>query len=103
MTKYIVLIMVLLLPITGLAQSRAAKPVICYEMKDIVSVLTNKENKEIPLWRGGPNENGNNVVLFYNKNTTAWTLVEYRDQTGCVIGMGEQSKFSKELEDKIND
>lgn len=96
----LILIFLLFLPITSLAQNRAAKPVVCFDFKQIIDFLKSEQHNEIPIWRGGPNENQNMTVLFFNKQTTAWTLIEYRDQTGCILGSGEISEFAKDMEIK---
>jgi len=100
MLKYLIALL-LFVPLVSLAQNRAAKPVICFDMQSLVSMLTGEDNKETPVWRGGPNENGNLTVLFYNKETTAWSLIEYRDRTGCVLGTGHTSALSKDIESKM--
>jgi hypothetical protein len=97
MFKFI-LIFFLLLPLVSFAQNRIPKPVICFDLKQLINLLRSEQNNETPIWRGGPNENQNMTVLFLNKQTTAWTIIEYRDQTGCVLGSGELSELVKDIE-----
>lgn len=73
------------------------KPVLCGDFGLIMAMVTGKDWKEVPIWRGGPNEAGNQTVLFFNPERTTWTLVEYRGSLGCVLGSGETSQLSDQL------
>jgi len=73
------------------------KPVPCGDFGQIMATVTGKDWREVPIWRGGPNEMGNQTVLFFNNEKTNWTLVEYRGGLGCVLGSGETSALGDQL------
>jgi len=74
------------------------KPVPCGDFGQIMATVTGKDWKEVPIWRGGPNEMGNQTVLFFNNEKTNWTLVEYRGGLGCVLGSGEVSALGDNIQ-----
>ena len=76
------------------AQQPTMKPVMCSSLKSLLEVITSDQYKELPIWRGVNDETGNKTVLFYNKQTTSWTIIEYRNETGCILGSAGKSELS---------
>lgn len=79
-----------------------SKPVPCGDFGSIMARVVGPEWQEIPIWRGGPNEQGNQTVLFYNNVRTTWTIVEYRNNQGCVLGSGMASQLSDSVKIEPN-
>jgi hypothetical protein len=77
---------------------RSTKTVVCGNLGEIMEKITGADWREEPIWRGGPNEYQNMTTLFFNSETGSWTLIEYRNQTGCILGNG----MSSQLTDRIN-
>jgi hypothetical protein len=76
---------------------RTNKPIVCGNLGEIIAKITGQDWKETPIWRGGPNEYNNMTALFLNSETNSWTLIEYRDQTGCILGNGMISQLSDKI------
>ncbi len=81
-----------LLITVAIAQSTAVekkKNVVCDDTKKMYNELVNGEYAEKPVW-GGEGENSK-FVLLVNKKTSTWTLIEFLNDTSCVLGVGEGS------------
>lgn len=77
------------------SQNLYSKPVVCFsDFASVLKRLSGYEYDETPIWRGKNNDQGNNVVLLYNEKTTAWTLIEYKNNQGCVLSHSDSSEFS---------
>jgi len=96
--KYL-LICSLLIPLSVKAQQTAYKVVVCAETENVIRTLTGKDYKEKPFWMGVDNKD-NTFSIFYNKETTGWTIIEFKGRTACVLGAGEESQLSQELSTK---
>lgn len=85
--------------ITGAANAQTVfhKPVLCADLKEIIKTVTSNEYKELPIWRGAENDFGNKTVLFYNKEKTGWTIVEYKNEWGCIIGASDKSELATNI------
>ena len=83
------------------AQSTAFKPVYCDSFIEIVRSLIGNQHQEIPIWRGGADRSGFKIVLFYNTTSTAFTLVEYKDDQACILGVGEGSELNHQIADTL--
>lgn len=76
-------------------QNLFSKPVVCFsDFTSVLKQLSDPKYGETPIWRGRNNDEGNNVVLLYNEKTTAWTIIEYKNNQGCVLSASENSEFS---------
>jgi hypothetical protein len=87
MKKTIILLFTTLL--VTIAQStpyEIRKKIICEETK-ILQEEMRKGFGEYPVW-GGQSEN-TNFVLLLNKDTTTWSLIEFDNDTSCILGHGE--------------
>lgn len=67
------------------------KPVTCGPFKEIVETLTKDKFREFPLWIGRSSQDSSQFSLFYNEKTGSWTLVQYGQTTGCILGIGQSS------------
>lgn len=80
----------LLLPVLALAEPVTVdKPVVC-ERADIVFKELTQTHKEVPIWQGIDPENPTSqYVLFINKDTATWTLLQFSNRIACLLGSGE--------------
>jgi hypothetical protein len=89
------LVVAFLINFSSYAQSfQAEKPVICANIKVLFEGLKEKYDEE-PFWSGvGPE---NKFVLMVNTKTETWTIIEFNDITGCIVGEGHKANqiFSK--------
>ena len=90
------LLLLLLVPYNVYAQQTAYKAVMCAETTKVIKTLTGKEYEEKPFWMGVDNKD-HTFSIFYNKETTGWTIIEFKGRTACVLGAGEESQLSQEL------
>ena len=67
------------------------KPVMCGPFRDIVQNLQRSQYQEMPLWIGQSSQDQTQFSLFVNAKTGAWTLVQYGQVNGCVLGLGNSS------------
>jgi len=93
------LLILLLLPFAAQAQQTAYKAVKCADTQSVITALTGKEYKEKPFWMGF-DQKEHTYSIFYNKETTGWTIIEFKGKTACILGAGEESQLSKELATK---
>lgn len=85
-----------LLPFTVSAQQQYNKPVMCAQTQHVINTLTGKEYEEKPVWMG-VNAQDNTFSLFINRSTKGWTLIEFRGNTACVLGAGDESQISRDF------
>lgn len=81
------------------AQQQANKPVLCSDTERVIRTLTSMEYEERPIWMGVDNKD-NTFSVFYNKETSGWTIIEFKGRTACVLGAGYESHLSQELSTK---
>lgn len=62
------------------------KQIICDKSKNVLEIVT-KQFGESPIWMG----NGEKLksVIFANPKTHTWTMIQFLDDTACVIDAGE--------------
>lgn len=90
------LLILLLLPFAAQAQQTAYKAVMCADTQSVISSLTGKDYKEKPFWMG-VDQKDHTFSVFYNKDTTGWTIIEFKGKTACILGAGEESQLAQEL------
>lgn len=90
------LLLLLLIPLNVLAQQTAYKAVMCADTQSVITALTGKEYKEKPFWMG-IDQKEHTYSIFYNKETSGWTIIEFKGKTACILGAGEESQLSQEL------
>lgn len=89
-----------LLPCSAYAQQTAYKAVMCADTQSVITALTGKDYKERPFWMG-VDQKDHTYSIFYNKETTGWTIIEFKGKTACILGAGEESQLSQELSGKM--
>lgn len=62
------------------------KQIICDKSKIVIETVT-KQFGEVPIWIG----NGERLksVIFANPKTHTWTMIQFLDDTACIIDAGE--------------
>lgn len=85
------LVALLMVPLAALAQSEPTKPLVTVTKKVVCGDLTQLfkeigEVKEIPFWAGSDKDSY--YGLFVNEKTREWTLVQFNNEIGCVLGVG---------------
>ena len=94
--KKFLLVLLLLSPFNAHAQQTAYKAVMCADTQSVITALTGKDYKEKPFWMG-VDQKEHTYSIFYNKETTGWTIIEFKGKTACILGAGEESQLSQEL------
>lgn len=95
-----ILALIMLIPCVAHAQQTAYKAVMCADTEKVIGALTGKEYKERPFWMG-VDQKDHTYSIFYNKETSGWTIIEFKGKTACILGAGEESQLSKELSGKL--
>ena len=90
--KHFLIQILLLCMCTGCsAESRTVnKQVIC-DSKQVVFQAIINDFEERPVWRGFNPLQRTELMITVNPKNGHWTLVEYKDDWACVIGVGENS------------
>lgn len=70
----------------------ANKTLTCGPIKSIISGLMSDKYKETPIWMGKDSAESSHYSLFVNEETGAWTLVQFSNELGCILGLGSSSK-----------
>lgn len=93
--KNTIAIILAILPITVMASEwfEGTKPVTCGPFREIVETLMQDKYQEIPLWIGKSSQDSSRFSIFLNEKTGAWTLVQYGQKIGCVLGLGQTSNI----------
>lgn len=89
------LISVLLLPAFAFAQQQqqpqgpvtVEKPIICASAEVLMKALEASESKELPYWMGTDTDTYWGMLV--NKQTGTWTIIQFNNDIGCVIGTGK--------------
>lgn len=88
------MVLLFLLPITGMAQTTAQKNVMCFPFEKLMTALVTKFG-EIAYFDALNDSQSNelSVVLMKNQTTGTWTIVEYDNKhtVGCILGAGTQN------------
>lgn len=73
------------------AQIETKKPVLCFPINELLKEI--KLVGEEPIWTG-PSTDGDSVyALLVNKKDNTWTIIQFSEKMGCVLGMGKKSKL----------
>jgi hypothetical protein len=65
------------------------KPVVCGNADNIIKGLL-KTNKK-PMFVGKTKES--QIVILLDQQNTSWVMIEYDEDTACIIGSGERFSF----------
>jgi hypothetical protein len=75
---------------TALAQPvTTKKEVHCDKTDEMISILKGKDFEEVPIWLGKDGSKTPNYSLFVNAKTKSWTIIQFNNELGCVLGSGE--------------
>ena len=77
---------------TGQEFKQTTKPVICGPLQTIFENLSSEDIKENPVWIGKDQNSPSNYALFVNSKTGTFTIVQFNQEVGCVLGMGAGAK-----------
>lgn len=66
------------------------KPVLCGPADTIFKGLADQEIDEKPLWVG-TSENNTNFAVFVNTKTQGFTVLQFGETIGCILGIGPKS------------
>ena len=89
------LLLSLVLPHNSFAVEVQNKPVQCSNPEEFFQLIAKYEEKPIAIMNGiVMGTNGQymkaQTLIFYNKETTSWTLVEYlSEEQVCILGTGK--------------
>jgi len=78
------------------AQQNYVKSVICAKTEQVIKTLTGKEYEEKPIWMG-VDDKEHTFSIFFNKATSAWTLIEFKGNVACILGAGNESQVAREF------
>lgn len=85
------LAVLLMIPLAGLAQSdsekeliTSTKKIVCAELPQLLKELG--DIKETPFWAGS--DKNSYYGLFVNQQTREWSLIQFNNEIGCVLGVG---------------
>jgi hypothetical protein len=90
------LIILLLIPLLTVARSTVDDAVlmdirvVCDKKSVVFEVLMQGPTQEVPIWKGA--ESNTNVVLFANRESGAWTMVQFDKNIACVLAAGDNSQ-----------
>ena len=94
MRKLMLLVLLgLSLPAQANEWFESQKPVTCGPFREIVQTLTLEQYEEAPIWIGQSSADRTQFSLFINAGTGTWTLVQYGQITGCIIGVGKNHRM----------
>jgi hypothetical protein len=67
---------------------QAQKPVVCDTVDVVLSNINKNEYKEKAQWVGNSPDK-TTFILFTNKQTGTWTLLQVIGEAACVLGFGD--------------
>jgi len=60
----------------------------CAPVEALIAHLMEAYGEKV-VWVGKDRNNGTYVSLYKNEATGTWTMIQYDNRTGCVLGAGE--------------
>ena len=89
--KLLLTVLLTMIAVTAHCEQRwQNKRVVCDDRIEVFRAVV-EDFQELPAWRGFSPLQMTELMLTVNPKTGAWTLIEYRDDWACVIGVGENS------------
>ena len=87
--KYILIFLTSLVATTALAQPvTTKKEVYCDKTETMISILQGEDFEETPIWFGKADGKAPNYSLLVNQKTKSWTIIQFNNETACVLGTG---------------
>lgn len=71
------------------------KSVVCGPLSTILKSLADKDIAEQPLWIGKDEGEKTNFAVFVNAQTGAFTILQFGQEIGCILGLGYKSETFK--------
>jgi hypothetical protein len=88
--KHILIFLTSLAYLTAGAQPMTTKKeVYCDKTSKLISILQGEDYEEMPIWFGKGEGKVPNYSLLVNQKTKSWTMIQFNNDTACVIGTGE--------------
>lgn len=87
----------LALPVFAFAQQPSPdvvtieKSVVCIDAAVLVNELESNKYREVPVWMGTDIESASLWGLITNPVTGTWTIIQFDQDVGCIIGAGTNS------------
>jgi hypothetical protein len=78
---------------------RTQKPIVCDTTKNVVESMTGPEWREEPIWLG--KDEDSKFVLLVNDSTRSWTIIQYKGDIACIIGLGDNATTVKRTNSKL--
>jgi hypothetical protein len=92
--KHILIFLTSLVCLTAIAQPMTTKKeVYCDKTSNLISILQGEDFEETPIWFGKGEGKAPNYSLLVNQKTKTWTMIQFNNDTACVIGSGESSNM----------
>jgi hypothetical protein len=88
--KHILIFLTSLVCLTAVAQPMTTKKeVYCDKTNNLITILQDNDYQETPIWFGKGDGNAPNYSLLVNQKTKSWTIIQFNNNTACVLGSGE--------------
>ena len=75
------------------AQFRYDYPIVCDKTQKLIESLS-LNFKEKVSWAGRHVDDDSMYSLWVNERTGSWTLLKMNPEVACILGVGEESKFT---------
>jgi len=68
------------------------KPVECFNTENLLLTIKNKHQEEVVFYLGNAiTKNKSTIVMFKNKTTGTWTIIEVFTENSCVLAVGKET------------
>jgi hypothetical protein len=74
----------------------ARKPILCDNIKTLITGLTENYNEK-PVWTARNPVDDTRFALFVNNKEGTWTLLQMTQEIACIIGVGQESSFISDI------
>jgi hypothetical protein len=71
------------------------KPVLCGPLETLLKAITGPEYQEMPIWTGRDQDGKGDYMVFVNPKSDTFTIIQFSENAGCIIGMGNSNNFFK--------
>ena len=90
-----ILFFVMLLLVTNVhAETQKHKPVLCYDLNELVERMMGQYGEKINFtYDDSFYKFTTSISMFVNKETGSWTLIEHDESIGCVLAAGKSEKL----------
>ncbi|NBP01945.1 MAG: hypothetical protein EBU90_17750 [Proteobacteria bacterium] len=95
MKKLLVIVMMTFANLSFAEAISKEKPVYCFDIKELYNQLQSKygETLSFSYQNDIHGKGATYIAMFTNKETGSWTLIEYSDSLGCVLGAGRNNSL----------